>query len=235
MIITPQELHNWVSTGRSFIVADIRPEEQRYHFPISGLETIIATAENLPARKKDPLILICQFGVLTEELIFEKNLENAYSLLGGVQSWEAFQIDKLDLSRWSRQTILPEIGMSGQRKLQDSKITIVGIGGLGCPAAQTLAASGLGNLQLIDGDVVELSNLHRQPLYNKNEIGHAKVSVAYNSLQNLNDNLTVIAKEIHLDESNGQELLKDTDVIICLLYTSPSPRDLSTSRMPSSA
>ena len=75
MIITPQELHNWVSTGRSFIVADIRPEEQRYHFPISGLETIIATAENLPARKKDPLILICQFGVLTEELIFEKNLE----------------------------------------------------------------------------------------------------------------------------------------------------------------
>ena len=214
MIITPQELHNWVSTGRSFIVADIRPEEQRYHFPISGLETIIATAENLPARKQDPLILICQFGVLTEELIFEKNLENAYSLLGGVQSWEAFQIDKLDLSRWSRQTILPEIGMSGQRKLQDSKITIVGIGGLGCPAAQTLAASGLGNLQLIDGDVVELSNLHRQPLYNKNEIGHAKVSVAYNSLQNLNDNLTVIAKEIHLDESNGQELLKDTDVII---------------------
>ena len=104
--------------------------------------------------------------------------------------------------------------MSGQRKLQDSKITIVGIGGLGCPAAQTLAASGLGKLQLIDGDVVELSNLHRQPLYNKNEIGHAKVSVAYNSLQNLNDNLTVIAKEIHLDESNGQELLKDTDVII---------------------
>ena len=124
MIITPQELHNWVSTGRSFIVADIRPEEQRYHFPISGLETIIATAENLPVRKKDPLILICQFGVLTEELIFEKNLENAYSLLGGVQSWEAFQIDKLDLSRWSRQTILPEIGMSGQRKLQDSKMQI---------------------------------------------------------------------------------------------------------------
>ena len=74
MIITPQELHNWVSTGRSFIVADIRPEEQRYHFPISGLETIITTAENLPARKIDALIMICQFGVLTEELIFEKNL-----------------------------------------------------------------------------------------------------------------------------------------------------------------
>jgi len=214
MIITPQELHNWVSTGRSFVAADIRPEEQRYHFPISGLEVIIATAENLPERKKESLVLICQFGVLTEELIVEKNLEDAYSLLGGVQSWEAFQTDNMDLSRWSRQTILPEIGMAGQRKLQDSKITIVGMGGLGCPAAQTLAASGVGNLQLIDGDVIELSNLHRQPLYNINDIGQAKVSVARKSLKNLNEKLTVIAEDIYLDESNGQELLKDADVII---------------------
>ena len=214
MIITPQELHNWVSTGRSFVAADIRPDEQRHHFPINGLEAITATVENLPPRKKEPLILICQFGVLTEELIVEQNLKNAYSLLGGVQSWEAFQTDKMDLSRWSRQTILTEIGIAGQRKLQDSKITIVGMGGLGCPAAQTLAASGIGNLQLIDGDLIELSNLHRQPLYNINDIGQAKVSVARKSLQNLNEKLTVIAKEIHLDESNAQELLKDTDLII---------------------
>ena len=214
MIITPYELQQWVSAGRSFIAADIRLVEQRHHFPISGLEAITASAEDLPTGKKEPLVLICQFGVLTEELIINQNLENAYSLLGGVQSWEAYQADNMDLSRWSRQTILPEIGMAGQRKLQDSKITIVGMGGLGCPGAQTLAASGVGNLQLIDGDVIELSNLHRQPLYNINDIGQAKVSIARKSLKKLNEKLTVIAEDRYLDESNGQELLKDADVII---------------------
>ena len=214
MIITPHELQQWVSAGRSFIAVDIRLEEQRHHFPISGLEAITASADGLPTRKKEPLVLICQFGVLTEELIINQNLENAYSLLGGVQSWGAYQADNMDLSRWSRQTILPEIGMAGQRKLQDSKITIVGMGGLGCPAAQTLAASGVGNLQLIDGDVIELSNLHRQPLYNINDIGQAKVSVARKSLKKLNEKLTIIAEDRYLDESNGRELLKDADVII---------------------
>ena len=214
MIITPHELQQWVSAGRSFIAVDIRLEEQRHHFPISGLEAITASADGLPTRKKEPLVLICQFGILTEELIINQNLENSYSLLGGVQSWEAYQEDNMDLSRWSRQTILPEIGMAGQRKLQDSKIAIVGMGGLGSPAAQTLAASGVGNLQLIDGDVIELSNLHRQPLYNINDIGQAKVSVARKSLKKLNEKLTIIAEDRYLDESNGRELLKDADVII---------------------
>mgnify|MGYP000162069837 CR=1 FL=1 len=214
MIITPHELQQWVSAGRSFIAADIRPEEQRHHFPISGLEAIIASAEDLPTRKKEPLVLICQFGILTEELIVEQNLENSYSLLGGVQSWEAYQTDKMDLSRWSRQTILSEIGTAGQRKLQAAQITIVGLGGLGCPAAQSLAASGVGTLRLVDGDVIELSNLHRQTLYGINDIGQAKVSVALKSLQQLNEKLTVIAEDRYLDESNGQELLKDAGVII---------------------
>ena len=214
MIITPHELQQWVSADRSFIAADIRPEEQRYHFPISGLEAIRTSAEDLPFRKKEPIVLICQFGVLTEELIINQNLENTYSLLGGVQSWEAYQTDKMDLSRWSRQTILSEIGTAGQLKLQAAQITIVGLGGLGCPAAQTLAASGVGTLQLVDGDMIELSNLHRQTLYGMNDIGQAKVSVARKCLQNLNEKLTVIAKEIHLDESNGQDILKDTDLII---------------------
>ena len=214
MIITPHELQQWVSAGRSFIAADIRPEEQRHHFPISGLEAIISSAEDLSVTSAEPLVLICQFGVLTEELIVEQNLENAYSLLGGVQSWEAYQTDKRDLSRWSRQTILSEIGTAGQRKLQAAQITIVGLGGLGCPAAQSLAASGVGTLRLVDGDVKELSNIHRQTLYGINDIGQAKVSVALKSLQQLNEKLTLIAEDRYLDESNGQELLKDADVII---------------------
>ena len=214
MIITPHELQQWVSAGKSFIAVDIRPEEQRHHFPIGGLKTIIASREDLPATSAEPLVLICQFGVLTEELIINQNLENSYSLLGGVQSWKAYQADKMDLSRWSRQTILSEIGTTGQKKLQAAQITIVGLGGLGCPAAQTLAASGIGTLRLVDGDMIELSNLHRQTLYGINDIGQTKVSVALKGLQQLNEKLTVIAEDRYLDESNGQELLKDADVII---------------------
>ena len=202
MIITPHELQQWVSAGRSFIVVDIRLEEQRHHFPISGLEAITASADGLPTRKKEPLVLICQFGILTEELIINQNLENSYSLLGGVQSWEAYQADNMDLSRWSRQTILPEIGMAGQRRLQDSKITIVGMGGLGCPAAQTLAASGVGNLQLIDGDVIELSNLHRQPLHGADDIGKKKVNSAKESLNKINSETTIKIVDDYLDEQN---------------------------------
>ena len=190
MILTPKELND---QKNEFTVIDIRPGEQRNEFPVDGLETVVVTEKdiNTISGKK---VLICQFGIVTERVILTNNLEDTYSLLGGVQAWMEFQSDQSDLSRWSRQTVLPEIGIEGQKKLMNATVAIVGMGGLGCPAAQSLMSAGVGKLKLIDGDIVELSNLHRQPLYGIDDINRLKVEVAKDRLEQLNKNAVIEMK-----------------------------------------
>ena len=142
MIITPKELHDRID---EFTVLDVRPETQRNEFPMDGLETIISkdgSTPNLEGKK----VLVCQFGIVTEGMIIENDLHNTFSLLGGAQSWIEFQSENEDLSRWSRQTILSEIGMDGQKKLMNATVAVVGLGGLGCPVSQSLVTAGIGKL-----------------------------------------------------------------------------------------
>ncbi|MEE2765119.1 MAG: ThiF family adenylyltransferase [Candidatus Neomarinimicrobiota bacterium] len=214
MIITPNELQKWVKDGRSFQVVDIRTEDQRNEFPLSVLKSVVGSAETLPSPNAQPMILVCQFGVVTEGIILEQELENAYSLLGGVLAWEALQTHKDDLSRWSRQTALPEFGIRGQKKLNGSRIAVVGIGGLGCHAASMLAAAGVGSLQLIDGDRIELSNLHRQPLYGLEDIGSRKVNAAASRLSSQYDRVIINTVPEMLVRKNLKECLNGADVII---------------------
>ena len=91
-----------------------------------------------------------------------------------------------ELQRYSRQLVLPQLGKTGQQKLHSARVLIVGMGGLGCPAAQYLAAAGVGHIGLVDHDTVQVSNLHRQILYGEADVGHAKVSVAEHRLLHLN-------------------------------------------------
>ena len=113
MIITPQELQQWMDEGKPFTVVDIRPADQRKEFPLTGLRPVIAEADSIPITENES-VLICQFGIVTEGIILERELENTFSLLGGVQAWDVFHSEKEDLSRWSRQTVLPEIRVSTQ-------------------------------------------------------------------------------------------------------------------------
>ena len=87
MIITPKELQKWITDGRTFQVIDIRTEDQREEFPLSVIGSIVGSAESLPLANGHPMVLVCQFGVVTEGLILEKELDNAYSLLGGALAW----------------------------------------------------------------------------------------------------------------------------------------------------
>lgn len=98
---------------------------------------------------------------------------------------------KDQVERFSRQLVLPQIGTAGQAKLTRAKVLVIGMGGLGCPAAQYLAAAGVGHLGLADHDVVQASNLHRQILYGEADIGSAKVSIAEHRLLHLNPHATV--------------------------------------------
>ena len=118
------------------------------------------------------------------------------------------------LNRWSRQTRLPEIGPEGQEKLSAAKVAIVGLGGLGCPAAKYLAAAGVGTLGLIDDDVVDLSNLQRQILFRENDAGRQKVVAAAEELGGLNACLQVRQQAIRLTAKNAIEVLSGYDLVI---------------------
>jgi adenylyltransferase/sulfurtransferase len=213
MIISPEKLQQWLNKGKSFTALDIRPKEMRKEFPLSKLNPVIADIKSIPSINNN-LVLICQFGIVTEGIIYEKELKNTYSLLGGAQAWNEFQLSKEDFSRWSRQTVLSEIGLEGQKKLMKANIVIVGMGGLGCPAAQSLMAAGVGHLKIVDGDKVELSNLHRQPLYGAEDVGRMKVEVAKEKLERLNRDAVVEVADLYLNEDNGFNIINETDIVI---------------------
>ena len=213
MIITPQELQQWLNEEKIFTVVDIRPDDLRSEFPLSGLHPIIVETDEIPVYE-NKTILVCQFGIVTENIIVEQSLDNTFSLLGGAQAWAALQSEKEDLSRWSRQTVLPEIGLEGQKKLLNATVGIVGMGGLGCPAAQSLLAAGIGRLRIIDGDKVELSNLHRQPLYGPEDVGRLKVQTAKEKLEKLNESAVVETMDVFFNADNGLDLIRDTDIVI---------------------
>ena len=213
MIVTPHELQSWIDEEKTFTVIDIRAKEQREEFQLAGLNPVVAIADAIP-KSQDEKVLICQFGIVTEGIIIEQDLNNTFSLLGGAQAWELFQSERQDMSRWARQTVLPEIGIEGQKKLINATVALVGMGGLGCPVSQSLIASGIGKLIIIDGDKVELSNLHRQPLYGVEDIGRLKVQVAKKKLMQLNESAIVEPIEEFLDEKNGINFLSDAEIII---------------------
>ena len=210
MILTPKELHDRIG---EFTVVDVRSEKQINEFPMDGLKTITSNSGSIP-NMKGSKVLVCQFGIVTEGMIIENELDDTFSLLGGAQAWIEFQSKKVDMSRWSRQTILPEVGMDGQKKLLNATIAIVGMGGLGCPAAQSLITAGVGKLILIDGDIVELSNLHRQPLYGVDDLNRLKVEVAKERLEQLNNKAVIILIDKYFNEENGMSFIQDANVII---------------------
>lgn len=117
-------------------------------------------------------------------------------------------------NQYHRQTLLPEIGEEGQQKLKQAKVLIVGVGGLGCPIALYLATAGVGCLGLIDDDVVSLSNLHRQVLYDEADIGQPKAECAVRHLQKKNSDIELTAYPMRLTKENAETLIRDYDIVV---------------------
>ena len=117
-------------------------------------------------------------------------------------------------NQYQRQTLLPEIGEEGQQKLKQAKVLIVGVGGLGCPIALYLATAGVGCLGLIDDDVVSLSNLHRQVLYDEADIGQPKAECAVHHLQQKNSDIELTAYPMRLTKENAETLIRDYDIVV---------------------
>ncbi len=118
------------------------------------------------------------------------------------------------MNRYQRQIALPEIGKAGQQKLTDAKVLVVGTGGLGCPVLQNLAGAGVGTIGIVDGDLVEESNLNRQFLYNNSDCGKSKDSAAAESLIKQNPNLKVIPFNSDFNRNNAFEIANGFHVIV---------------------
>ncbi len=123
-------------------------------------------------------------------------------------------LNEQQIERYSRHIILPEVGGKGQQKLLDGRVLLVGVGGLGSPAALYLAAAGVGKIGLIDGDQVDLSNLQRQIVHFTEDVGHDKVDSARRKLLDLNPDVRVDIYRERLTADNALEVLADYDFII---------------------
>jgi len=124
------------------------------------------------------------------------------------------ELSNKDLDRYSRQVMLEEIGYQGQLKLKDAKVCVVGIGGLGNPITTRLVAMGVGKLRIIDRDVIELSNLHRQTMFDDSDVGQIKVEVAAKKLQKLNPDVQIEALPLSVNDYNAIEVIDGYDVVI---------------------
>ena len=124
------------------------------------------------------------------------------------------QLNKKIIERFSRQIVLKDIGLLGQKKILSSKVLIIGVGGLGSPVAEFLSRAGVGSIGIVDDDKVSLSNLHRQSLYNTSDIGKFKVKIAKDKIKKINPNTKVTIYKIRLSNDNFKKIINDYDYIV---------------------
>jgi molybdopterin/thiamine biosynthesis adenylyltransferase len=124
------------------------------------------------------------------------------------------QLNKKIIEQFSRQIVLKDIGVLGQKKILSSKVLIIGAGGLGSPVAEFLSRAGIGSIGIVDDDKVSLSNLHRQSLYNTSDIGKFKVIVAKYKIKKINPNTKVTIYKIRLNNVNFKKIINNYDYIV---------------------
>src|SRR5437868_4411049 len=217
--VDPREVHEVVNNGYNAVVVDVREQHEfdegrvpgAVHVPRGHLETRIEQA----VKDKDArVILYCQSGnrsaFAADTLQRQLGYSNVESMAGGITLWKdrGFEVEQPRVltpeqrERYSRHTLIPEIGVEGQLKLLNAKVLLLGAGGLGSPAALYLAAAGVGTLGIVDNDVVDMSNLQRQVAHSSDRIGMPKVDSAEISIKEINPEVKVVKYETRLDASN---------------------------------
>ena len=126
----------------------------------------------------------------------------------------SLKLSKNQLEKYSRQIILKNIGGLGQKKILNSKVLIIGMGGLGCPVAEFLTRSGVGFLGIVDHDLVSLSNIHRQTLYDEKDLGKPKVKAAKKKLNNINSKTKIDIYNLKLNKKKFTKIVKNYDYIV---------------------
>ncbi|MEX0663520.1 MAG: molybdopterin-synthase adenylyltransferase MoeB [Acidimicrobiia bacterium] len=181
--------------------------------------------ENTVTDKDEPIVLFCASGIRTAfgaDTLQELGYTNVVSMAGGFGRWKnegrpwitPAVLNPEQRNRYARHLLLPEVGEAGQQKLLESRVLLLGAGGLGSPAALYLAAAGVGTLGIVDMDVVDESNLQRQILHNMDRIGERKVDSAKKTLTQLNPDVDVVTYDVRFGADNVLEIISGYDVIV---------------------
>ena len=213
------------------VVVDVREQDEwdeghiagALHIPRGHLESRI---ERLAPDTTRPVIVYCSAGnrsAFAAKTLADLGYEDVVSLAGGFTDWKrnGFPVqlqtglDAPQRARYSRHLLIPEVGEEGQLKLLDSKVLLIGAGGLGSPASLYLAAAGVGRIGIVDADVVDESNLQRQIVHSTESLGEPKVESAKRAIEALNPDVEVVAYKERLTSENIERILADGwDVIV---------------------
>jgi sulfur-carrier protein adenylyltransferase/sulfurtransferase len=193
------------------------------HIPRGNLESRIERAAPDAAQ---PVLIYCAVGnrsVFATRTLEEMGYADVSSLSGGFTDWKrngfpvelSAGLDPPKRARYSRHLLIPEVGEEGQLKLLDSRVLLIGAGGLGSPASLYLAAAGVGRLGIVDADVVDESNLQRQIVHSTDRLGEPKVDSAKRTIEALNPDVQVVAYKERITSENVERILADGwDVIV---------------------
>jgi molybdopterin/thiamine biosynthesis adenylyltransferase/rhodanese-related sulfurtransferase len=212
------------------VVLDVRePDEYEQgalpgalHIPRGHLESQV---EGRILDHGAPVVVYCAGGTrsaFAAETLAQLGYSDVTSMAGGFNKWKdegrdwktPASLTPDQRNRYARHLLLPEVGTAGQQRLLDSKVLLLGAGGLGSPAALYLAAAGVGTLGIIDMDVVDESNLQRQILHNMDRIGERKVDSAKKTLTGLNPDVSVVTYDVRLGADNVMDIFAGYDVIV---------------------
>ena len=216
--------------GKQVHLIDVREKEEYREGHLAGSVSVprgfleMQIEEKVPDRDAE-MIVYCQGGtrsLIAGKILKDMGYTNVVSMTGGFGAWKgagnAWKADRQfsadQLQRYSRHFLLPEVGETGQAKLLDAKVLLIGAGGLGSPTAYYLAAAGIGTIGIVDDDVVDRSNLQRQILHNEERVGMPKVESAKLTLQGLNPDVNVIGYRERVNSENIMRLIADYDIIV---------------------
>lgn len=182
-------------------------------------------AQTLLPEKDIPIIAYCAAGVrsvLVAKTLKGMGYTRVFSMAKGLEGWKAAgyevasdsELTADQLTRYSRNILLEEVGSNGQIQLLKAKVLLVGAGGLGCPAGLYLAAAGVGTLGIIDSDRVDLTNLQRQILLTTSDVGRPKTESAQESIGRINPDVKVITYQERLTPQNALDIFRDYDIIV---------------------
>ena len=187
---------------------------------------VIERADEVAPDPSARVLIYCASGNRSaraaDALKSELGYSNVANIAGGIKAWEAAGLPVIAAEgltpeqrmRYSRHTLLPEVGVEGQAKLLDAKVLLLGAGGLGSPAALYLAAAGVGTLGIVDDDLVDESNLQRQVIHDTTRVGAPKTESARQAIEALNPDVKVVEHRTRLGPENVIELLEPYDVIV---------------------